>query len=276
MSDTMMELLLEWGPRVVGAVVVLLGGLAVARLARRGIKAGLTRRSVDATLVPFIGSMAYYLILAFVVMAVLGFFGVQVASLVAVLGAAAFAVGLALQGTLSNFAAGVMLLLFRPFRVGDFVDVGGTTGAVVEIGIFSTRLNTPDNVAVIVPNASVWGQTIKNFAANDLRRNDLVIGVSYTDNLDAARSTIVRVLESDERVLKEPEMVVAVSELADSSVNFVVRPWCKKEDYWTLRWDLTRRIKDELEAAGCSIPFPQRDVHLIGSGKEDGVPIPPR
>jgi len=252
---------------VVGAIVVLLVGMAVARLARRGLTAALRRRSVDATLIPFLGSMAYYLILAFVVVAVLGFFGVQVASLVAVLGAAAFAVGLALQGTLSNFAAGVMLLLFRPFRIGDYVDVGGTAGSVVEIGIFSTRLNTPDNVAVVVPNASIWGQTIKNYAANDTRRNDMVVGVSYGDDLGKAQATMLQVLRSDERVLKDPEPVVAVSELGDSSVNLVVRPWCKKEDYWTLRFDLTRRLKEELEAAGCSIPFPQRDVHLF---REDG------
>jgi small conductance mechanosensitive channel len=148
--------------------------------------------------------------------------------------------------------------------------VGGTAGAVVEIGIFSTRLNTPDNVAVIVPNASVWGQTIKNYAANDLRRNDMVVGVSYGDDLETARATLVRVMEQDERVLKEPEMVVAVSELGDSSVNFVVRPWCKKEDYWALRWDLTRRFKEELEAAGCSIPFPQRDVHMFRAEGEGG------
>jgi small conductance mechanosensitive channel len=178
-------------------------------------------------------------------------------------------VGLAMQGTLSNFAAGVMLLVFRPFHVGDWVEVSGVAGSVKEVGIFSTTLHTADNVKVIAPNSSIYGQIIKNYSANDLRRNDLVVGVSYGDDLELAASTISRVLEAEQRVVKDPAPVVAVSELGDSSVNFVVRPWCKKEDYWSLRWDLLESLKLELEQAGCSIPFPQRDVHLFNAPGPD-------
>jgi len=167
-----------------------------------------------------------------------------------------------MQGTLSNFAAGVMLLAFRPFGLGNYVEVAGVAGSVQEIGIFTTTLNTPDNVQILVPNAAIYGSTIKNYSSNDTRRNDLVIGISYGDDIARAIETIQKVLASDPRVLRDPEPFVAVSELADSSVNLVVRPWCTGADYWALRGDLTRRLKEELESAGCSIPFPQRDVHI--------------
>jgi small conductance mechanosensitive channel len=167
-----------------------------------------------------------------------------------------------MQGTLSNFAAGVMLLIFRPFKVGDFVDAGGVAGSVVEIAIFSTTLHSPDNIRITVPNSSIYGTVIKNFTANDTRRNDMVVGISYDDDIGKAIEVLQRVVTADDRVLKDPAPMIAASELADSSVNLVVRPWCKKEDYWTLRCDLTRKMKEELEAAGCSIPFPQTDVHL--------------
>jgi small conductance mechanosensitive channel len=201
-----------------------------------------------------------------VVIAVLSLFGIETTSLIAVLGAAGLAVGLALQGTLSNFASGVMLLLFRPFKVGDYVEIAGEGGSVQEIGIFSTQLHTPDNVKIAIPNSAVYGQTIKNYSANDTRRNDLVIGISYDDDIARAVETIQRILAADSRVLEDPEPVVAVADLADSSVNLVVRPWCAGSDYWPLRFDLTRQIKEELEAAGCSIPYPQRDVHLYQEG----------
>ena len=197
-----------------------------------------------------------------VVVAVLSQFGIETTSFIAVLGAAGFAVGLALQGTLGNFSAGVMILIFRPFRVGDFIDAGGTAGTVQEIGIFSTVLHSPDNVRIVVPNGQIYGSIIKNFTANDNRRNDMVVGVSYDDDLNRAHQVITQVLSEDSRVLADPAPTVAVSELADSSVNFVVRPWCTKEDYWALRFDLTKAFKERLEAAGCSIPYPQSDVHL--------------
>ncbi len=261
--DGLVGLVSAWGLQVVGALAVLIIGRMVARALRRGTQAALARAGTDETLIPFLSGLVYYVALAVVLIAVLGLFGIETTSLVAMLGAAALAVGLALQGTLSNFASGVMLLLFRPFKKGDFVDVAGVKGTVDEVGIFTTVLNTADNVRIIVPNSEIYGSTITNYAAYETRRNDIVIGVSYADDLGTAEAVIRRVLEADERVMREPAPQVAVAELGDSSVNFVVRPWCTRADYWDLRFDLLRRLKEELEAAGCSIPFPQRDVHVF-------------
>ncbi len=259
-------LLATYGMRVVGALTVLVVGWIAAKIIRNGVRKALERTKMDATLVPFLTKLVYYAVVTFVILAVLRLFGVETTGMIAVLGAAGLAVGLALQGTLSNFAAGVMLLIFRPFKVGDFIDAGGAAGSVQEIGVFSTTLHSGDNVKIVLPNSAISGSTIKNFSANDTRRNDMVMGIDYGDDIGTAITTMQRVLTADERVLKDPAPVVAVSELADSSVNFVVRPWCKKEDYWALRWDLQRKFKEELEAAGCSIPFPQTDVHLHQSG----------
>lgn len=268
--DVIVALLSTWGLQVLGALAVLIIGRWIAGRIRKAVRRSLERAGTDTTLVPFFASFAYYTVIAVVLIAVLNLFGVQTTSLIAVLGAAGLAVGLALQGTLSNFAAGVMLLGFRPFRVGDYVDIAGTAGSVSEIGLFTVTLNTPDNVRIIVPNSSVYGQTISNYAANPTRRNDLVVGISYGDDIGKAIATIEKILADDPRVLKDPAPVVATSELGDSSVNIVVRPWCTKEDYWPLRFDLTRRIKEGIEAAGCSIPFPQRDVHLFQSVDAEG------
>jgi small conductance mechanosensitive channel len=262
LMGTLTELATQWGLQIIGAIIVLFVGRIVAGWARRLTRKALERAEVDPTLVPFIAKLVYYLLLAFVVIAVLGVFGVQTASLVAVLGAAGLAVGLALQGTLSNFAAGVMLLFFRPFKVGDFIDAGGTTGTVEEIGVFATTMKSPDNIKIVVPNSQVYGQTIKNFNGFDTRRVDLVIGISYDDSISTAIDTIRSIVNADQRVLAEPETQIAVSNLGDSSVDLVVRPWCAGSDYWPLRFDLTRTIKEGLEAAGCSIPYPQTDVHL--------------
>lgn len=259
----LVDLVTAWGLKVLAAVVLFILGRIAAGWARRLVRRALERGKLDPTLVPFLSGLVYYLILAVVFVAVLGLVGIQTASLLAVLGAAGLAVGLALQGTLSNFASGVMLLLFRPFGVGDYIEAGGTAGSVASVGLFVTVLNTPDNVRILVPNSSVYGQTIKNYAANPTRRNDMVVGISYDDDIAVAVETVKQVLSEDGRVLQEPEPVIAVSELGDSSVNLVVRPWCTKEDYWSLRFDLTRTLKERLEAAGCSIPYPQRDVHLF-------------
>jgi len=261
--DSIVNLISTWGLRALGAVALLLVGFMAAKIVRRSVRRALERSALDPTLVPFLSNLTYYALLTFLIVAVLSLFGIQTTSFIAVLGAAGLAVGLALQGTLSHFASGVMLLIFRPLQVGDYVDVGGTAGSVVEIGIFTTTLNTPDNVRVVVPNGSIFGQVIKNYAANETRRNDMVVGISYGDDIPKAVATIKRVLSEDSRVLSEPAAVVAVSELGDSSVNLVVRPWCKQEDYWGLRFDLMQRMKEQLEADGCSIPFPQRDVHLF-------------
>jgi small conductance mechanosensitive channel len=260
--DTAVALVTDWGLQVVGAIAILVIGRMLAGWARRLTRRSLERAGVDSTLVPFLSKIVYYLLLIAVVIAVLSSFGVQTTSLVAVLGAAGLAVGLALQGTLSNFAAGVMLLIFRPFQVGEFIDAGGTAGSVLEIGIFTTTMKSPDNVKIVVPNSQVYGQTIKNFNGFDTRRIDLVIGIGYDDDIGVAIETISKIVAADERVLDEPSTQIAVSNLGDSSVDLVVRPWCKGADYWGLRFDLTRAIKEGLEGAGCSIPFPQRDVHL--------------
>jgi len=257
------DLLTQWGLKVLGALALLIVGRMVAGLLRKLTRRAMSKADVDATLIPFMSSMVYYLVLAVVLIAVLGLFGIQTTSLIAILGAAGLAVGLALQGTLSHFASGIMLLIFRPFRVGDVVEVGGTTGKVQEIGIFTTTLTSPDNIKITVPNSQVYGTTIKNMNGYDTRRVDMVMGVSYDDDLAVAMGTMGRVVREDARVLADPEPQIAVAELADSSVNFVVRPWCKAEDYWNVKFDLTRRLKEELEATGCSIPFPQRDVHLF-------------
>jgi small conductance mechanosensitive channel len=261
--ETVTTLVTQWGLRVVGAIAVLVVGRMVAGWARKAVRKGLQRSKVDDTLVPFISSLVYYLLLVVVGLMVLDRFGVQTASLVAVLGAAGLAVGLALQGTLSNFSAGVMLLIFRPFKVGDYVDVGGTTGSVVEIGIFTTILKSPDNVKIVVPNSQIYAQTIKNFNGFETRRVDMVMGIGYDDDIQLALDTIRRVVTADPRVHGEPEVQIAVSNLGDSSVDIVVRPWCAASDYWGLKFDLTRVLKEELEGAGCSIPYPQRDVHLF-------------
>ena len=252
----------QWGLKVVGAVAVLVIGRIVAGMLRGAVKRGLTRAGVDATLLPFLSGLVYYAALAVVLIAVLNLFGVETTSLVAILGAAGLAIGLALQGTLSNFSSGVMLLVFRPFKVDDVVEVAGIVAKVVKIEVFNSVLKTGDNVRVVIPNSQIYGSIIKNYNGYDTRRIDLVMGVSYDDDMQVAADTMMSILQADARVLKDPAPVVAVHELADSSVNFVVRPWCNASDYWALRWDLTRALKEGLEKAGCSIPYPQRDVHV--------------
>jgi small conductance mechanosensitive channel len=261
--ESLVTLVSTWGLQVLGALAVLILGRWIAGMVRKATRRSLERSKTDATLIPFLSSLIYYLVLAVVLIAVLSLFGIETTSLIAVLGAAGLAVGLALQGTLSNFAAGVMIMLFRPFRVGDYVEISGSAGSVAEIGIFTTTLNTPDNVQITVPNSGVYGETIKNYSANDNRRNDLVVGISYGDDIGKAIEVVSGVLAADQRVLDDPASTIAVSELGDSSVNLVVRPWCRKEDYWALRFDLTRALKESLESAGCSIPFPQRDLHVF-------------
>lgn len=263
-------LISTWGLSVVGAIVVLIVGRIVAGSIRSGVRRGLERAGTDGALVPFLSSIAYYVALAVVAIAVLNLFGIETTSLVAVLGAAGLAVGLALQGTLSNFAAGTMLLLFRPIRLGDYVEVAGVAGTVVEIGIFTTTMNTPDNIKIICPNTRVYGDIIKNFSANDTRRIDLVLGVAYGDDLGVAIDAITRVVQAESRILAEPAPTIEVGELGESSVDIVVRPWVAGSDYWPTRFALTRALKEGIEAAGCSIPFPQRDVHMIEMARKAG------
>lgn len=261
--DAAVALVSNWGIQVIGAIVLLIIGRWIAGMVGRSVRRSLEKAKVDSVLVPFFSTLAHYTVLAVVIIAVLSLFGIQTTSLVAVLATAGLAIGLALQGTLSSFAAGVMLLIFRPFRIGDYVEVGGSAGSVADVGLFSSVLNTPDNVRITVPNSAIFGQTIKNYSANENRRIDLVVGVSYGDDLGRAMQILSDVLAKESRVLAEPAPTVAVAELGDSSVNFVVRPWVKGTDYWPTRFDLIREIKEQLEAGGCSIPFPQRDIHVI-------------
>jgi small conductance mechanosensitive channel len=247
---------------VIAAIIVLVIGRVFAGWARRLTRKGLQRGNVDATLVPFVAKLVYYSVMAVVVIAVLNRLGVATTSVVAIFGAAGLAVGLAMQGTLANFASGVMLLIFRPFEVGDWVEAGGAAGTIREIGIFATTFTSGDNIKITVPNSQVYSSKISNFNGNDTRRVDLVMGISYGDNLQTAIDTIRRIVTSHELVLDDPEPKIAVSNLGDSSVDIVVRPWCNEADYWTVRFDLIRSLKEGLEAAGCSIPYPQRDVHM--------------
>ncbi|NNM35193.1 MAG: mechanosensitive ion channel [Gemmatimonadetes bacterium] len=260
-TDQAVQLATDWGLRIAGAILLFVVGRMVAGWLRRTSRRAFGER-LDPSLVAFFSSLIYYGVMVFVLLAVLARFGIQTASFVAVLGAASLAIGLAMQGTFSNFAAGVMILVFRPFKSGDLVDIAGTRGLVADIGLFSTTLNTLDNKQVIVPNGSVWGETITNYNANETRRVDMTFGVGYDDDLAVASKTIRSTVEAHSLVLAEPAPIVEVAELGDSSVNFAVRPWCKTEDYWRVYFDLHRSLKEELEKSGCSIPFPQRDVHL--------------
>jgi len=254
--------LAEYGLKIVGALVIFLVGRWVAKLLSTLAGKAMTKAKVDETLVRFIKDLCYVAMLTFVIIAALANIGVQTASFIALIGAAGLAVGLALQGSLANFASGVLMLIFKPMRIGDFVEAGGAKGTVKEIGIFTTVLSSPDNVRIIVPNAQVMGGNISNYTINGTRRVDMVIGISYEDDLKKAQNVIEKVLAGDDRILPDPAPVVAVSALADSSVNFVVRPWVKSGDYWPTYFDLTAKIKLALEDNGLTIPFPQRDVHI--------------
>ncbi|MBN2169819.1 MAG: mechanosensitive ion channel [Candidatus Krumholzibacteriota bacterium] len=262
-TQTLTDFATTYGIKIVGAILILIAGRIIAGALRRGVRKMMSRGKGDPTLTHFFASLVYYLVITFTVLAALGKFGVETASLVAVLGATGFAIGFAMQGSLSNFAAGVLLLVFRPYKVGDFVDVAGVAGSVKEIGLFNTTMTTPDNVRIIVPNGKIFGDVIKNFSAEDLRRVDMTFGIGYGSSIPRAIEIIEGLLEADARVLPEPALQIVVAELADSSVNIVVRPWAKKEDYWGLKFDMTHRVKEAFDAAGIEIPFPQRVVHNI-------------
>jgi small conductance mechanosensitive channel len=260
--QTATTVIASWAPKVAGAVAVLVIGWIFAGWVKSVARRALLASRVDQMLVPFLSAVIHTVLVVLISVTAVGVIGVSTASFVAVLGATGLAIALAFQGTFSHFASGVMLLTFRPFEVGHVVEVGGVLGTVKEVGIFFCLLATPDNVHVRVPNSQIFDFMIKNYTASGTRRVDLVVGVSYDDDLGTAIRTCQDVIASDARVLEEPETVVAVDQLADSSVNLVVRPWVTTDDYWATRWDLTRALKQSLEAAGCSIPYPQRDVHM--------------
>ena len=258
-----------YGLQVVGAVAILIVGWIASGWLSRMAGRGLRRiERMDETLARFFVSFVRYLALVITGLAVLSQFGVQMASLLVVLSTAGLAIGLALQGTLSNVAAGVMLLLFRPFKIGDYVQVAGHGGTVKAITLFVTEMATPDNVHIVVPNAQVWGASVVNYSHHDTRRVDIVVGIGYEDDIDAAMATILGLIAADDRAHADPEPVVAVADLGDNAVNFTVRIWCGAGDYWPLKFDMTKKIKEGLDAAGVNIPYPQRTVRLIGEAAE--------
>ncbi len=255
-------LLAEYGLRVLGAVLLFAVGRWAAKMLS-GLAARIMKKAkVDPTLIPFLENLTYTAMLVFVVIAVLDRLGVQTASVIAVLGAAGLAVGLALQGSLANFASGVLLLIFKPFRAGDFVETAGAKGTVQAIHLFNTVLNSPDNIRIIVPNAQVTGGSILNYTINGTRRIDLVASISYEDDMKKAKKVIENVLAQEKRILPEPAPLVVVGEMADSSVNFFVRPWVKTTDYWDVYFDLTEKLKTAIEEHGMSIPFPQQEITI--------------
>ncbi|MBT3552576.1 MAG: mechanosensitive ion channel [Rhodospirillaceae bacterium] len=253
-----------YGIDVLGAIIVLLVGLWLSGWMQRAVRKVMERSSrVDATLVGFFSSVARYVVLIVTGMAVLDRFGVETTSLVAVLGAAGLAIGLALQGTLSNVAAGVMLLIFRPFKVGDFVEAAGQAATVQELNLFFTVMATLDNVRITIPNGQIWGATLKNFSANPIRRVDFVFGISYDADIDKAMDTIRDLVSSDARVHKDPEPFLAVSNLGDSSVDITVRVWAQTEDYWAVNFDTIKAVKQRFDAEGIGIPFPSRTIYSV-------------
>lgn len=247
---------------IVVALLILLVGKWIANVLSRFCNRLMKRAKVDVTLAQFLSNIVYSVLMVIVILAALSELGINTTSLAAVLAATGFAVGMAFQGTLGSFASGVMLILFKPFRVGDYVEAGDTAGIVEEIQIFSTHLRTGDNIAIILPNSKITGGTIKNYSKKETRRIDLVIGCGYDDDLKAVKSFLEETLRADERILTDPAPVVAVNELGDSSVNFVVRPWVKNADYWATRWDLTEKIKLGFDERGFNIPYPTRDLHV--------------
>ncbi|MFM2597291.1 small-conductance mechanosensitive channel MscS [Vibrio fortis] len=256
------DLFIQYGVNIISALVILFIGNIIVKAVANSVSKVLQKKKMDRAVVEFIHGLVRYLLFVIVLIAALGRLGVQTASVVAVIGAAGLAVGLALQGSLSNFAAGVLIVAFRPFKSGDYVEIGGVAGSVDSIQIFQTVLTTPDNKMVVVPNGSVIGSPITNYSRHATRRIDLMIGVSYGADLQKTKELLTKICESDERVLKEPSVQVGVHTLADSSVNFVVRPWVKTEEYWGVYFDLMQAIKEGLDKEGIEIPFPQMDVHM--------------
>jgi len=246
---------------VIALVIFYVGRLAISFIVR-GLRKLMQKQGVDTTLETFVCNLVRVALLIVVVIAAIGALGVETTSFIAIFGAAGLAVGLALQGSLSNFAAGVLIVLFRPYRVGDFVEAAGISGTVEQVQILTTVLTTPDNKQIIVPNSQIMNSIITNFSAKETRRVDMVVGVSYSDDLDKVRKTLEELVAADDRILADPACKIAVSELADSSVNFILRPWVNAADYWGVKFELTEAIKKRFDQEGISIPFPQQDVHL--------------
>ena len=255
----------SYGLKVLGAIAILIIGRMAAGIGRKIVRRVLNNAGTDPSVVSFVGSLIYTLIIILAVVAALAKFGIETASFIAVLGAVGFAIGFALQGSLSNFAAGLLILILRPYKVGDFIEGGGVMGSVKEIKLFTTILATPDNIQILVPNGKIFGEVIKNITAYDTRRLDIVVGIGYGSSIQKAHDVFLQTIKADQRVLSDPAPQVMVTELADSSVNLNGRFWVKKEDYWPVKFDLTRQIKEAYDENGIDIPFPQRVVHMTSS-----------
>jgi small conductance mechanosensitive channel len=262
-ADKLMQLFQDYALPLVWAIIIFIVGRLVARIIAGTVAKAMTKSKVDTTLIKFAQNAVYILLMIFVILAAIAKLGIQTTSFAAILAAAGLAIGLSLQGSLGNLAAGIMLILFRPFRVGDYVEAGGTSGTVEEIQIFNTIMTSPDNKEIIVPNGQIIGSTITNYSTKPTRRVDLVIGVSYGDDLKKVRAVLEDILSQEKRILEEPAATIAVLELADSSVNFAVRPWVNAGDYWPVRFELQETIKTRFDEEGITIPFPQQDVHFV-------------
>jgi small conductance mechanosensitive channel len=260
--ETIKEFAALYGLKIIGAIAIFVIGRIVIGIIAGFIRRVMKRSNADPTLIGFVYSLVKYALLIFVIISALGALGIPMTSFIAIIGAAGLAVGFALQGSLGNFAAGVMLIIFRPFKAGDFVEAGGSMGTVEKIAIFNTTLKTPDNKEVIIPNSNITGNNITNFSAKDTRRVDMVFGIGYEDDIKLTKDTLWELVNADKRILKEPAPTVAVSELADSSVNFVVRPWVNAADYWGVFFDFHEKVKLTFDQKGISIPYPQQDVHM--------------
>jgi small conductance mechanosensitive channel len=253
----------DWGIKVLAAVAIFIIGRWIAKGIRRGVRRMMEKGDADPIIIGFVGSIVYIALLAFVVIAALGQLGIQTTSFIAILGAAGLAVGLALQGSLANFAAGFMMIIFRPFKVGDFIEGAGVAGVVKDMQIFTTTLKTGDNKTIIIPNAKISGDNIINYSAEENRRVDMTVGVAYDADLSKVRDVLNDIISKDERIMADPAPLIVVGELADSSVNFIVRVWTRTGDYWAVNFDMNETIKNRFDEAGIGIPFPQRDIHIV-------------
>jgi small conductance mechanosensitive channel len=256
------DYVMPWAINLAMALIIFLVGRMVVALVINLIRKLMTRAKIDDMLVGFLSSILRWVLLLFVIIAALTQLGVQTTSLVALIGAAGLAIGLSLQSSLQNLAAGVMLIVFRPFKKGDFVEVAGTMGSVENVGIFASTLITPDNKEIIIPNGGIYGGNITNYSARPTRRVDMVFGIGYDDDILQAKQILTDIVSADPRVLTDPAPVIALGELGQSSVDFLVRPWTKAEDYWAVKWETNEKVKQAFDASGISIPFPQMDVHI--------------
>lgn len=261
-SERIWQLLSLYGLQIIAALVILVLGFWASKLIRNGIRRLMQKNKVDETLTSFVCNLSYAALLVFVIIAAVNKLGFQTTSFIAIIGAAGLAIGLALQGSLSNFAAGVLMIIFRPFKAGDYIEGGGTAGTVEEIEIFTTKLVSPDNKYIIVPNAKMLSDNIVNYSTKETRRVTLTFGISYADDIDTARSVIQEIIDQDERILQDPKPAILVSTLGESSVDLSVRAWTKNADFWGVHFDLTEKAKKAFDTKDITIPFPQRDVHL--------------